>query len=314
MRKTGPAWMQTGITRRQALGFAAAAGATTAFPEVALGNAPMETRPIPSTGEALPVVGLGTWQAFDIGNDEAERDQRRVVLRELFARGGSVIDSSPMYGRSEDVVGDLLSDLKLSDRAFLATKVWTQGRDKGKAQMRRSAERFQRPMIDLMQIHNLVDWRTHLETLRAWKAEGRFRYIGITHYTTNALESLSDIIAREEIDFVQLAYSIGVRQAEERLLPLAAERGVAVLVNRPYESGQLFRTVKGRQLPSWAAEFDCASWGQFFLKFILSHPAVTCAIPGTSKPKHLIDNAAAGHGGLPDKMQRDRMAAFWREL
>jgi len=314
MKETNTPAHTTEMTRRRVLKLATAAGAAIALPSVALGNAAMTTRPIPSSGEAMPVVGLGTWQTFDIGDDKADRDQRRDVLRELFEQGGSVIDSSPMYGRSEGVVGDLLAELNLSDRAFLATKVWTQGRDKGKAQMGRSAARFRRPMIDLMQIHNLVDWPTHLETLRAWKAEGRFRYIGITHYTTGALDSLSDIIAREEVDFVQMAYSIGVRQAEERLLPLAAERGVAILVNRPYESGSLFRKVKGRDLPAWAAEFDCASWGQFFLKFILSHPAVTCVIPGTSKVKHLIDNAGAGRGLLPNQSQRERMAAYWREI
>ncbi len=198
---------------------------------------PLLTRPIPSSGEALPVVGLGTWKTFDIGAGEAERAQRREVLRLLLEGGGSVIDSSPMYGRSEGVVGDLLAELGTRDRAFLATKVWTQGREAGIEQMERSLRRFRSERLELMQIHNLVDWRTHLKTLRDWKAEGRIRYLGITHYTVGALDDLAEVIAKEELDFVQLAYSIRVRAAEERVLPLAAERGVAVLVNRPYERG-----------------------------------------------------------------------------
>jgi diketogulonate reductase-like aldo/keto reductase len=281
-----PAWAQTAIRRRA----------------------------IPSSGEALPVVGLGTWQTFDIGGDPGERESRREVLRLLLEGGGTVVDSSPMYGRSEGVVGDLLAELGAADRAFLATKVWTRGREAGIGQMEQSARRFRRPMIDLMQVHNLVDWKVHLPTLREWKAEGRFRYIGITHYTSGALDDLARVIEAEPIDFVQLAYSIAVADAEKRLLPLAADKGVAVLVNRPYEKGGVFRRVKGEALPAWAAEFDCASWGQFFLKFILAQPAVTCVIPATSKPKHLLDNLEAGRGRLPDAAMVKRMAGHWREL
>jgi diketogulonate reductase-like aldo/keto reductase len=274
----------------------------------------MLTRPIPRTNEQLPVVGLGTWQAFDIGADRAALDQRKEVLRALFEAGGSVIDSSPMYGRAEAVVGTLLTEMKARDKAFLATKVWTSGEAAGATQMSASFAKMQADTIDLMQIHNLLDWRTHLKTLRAWKEKGRFRYIGITHYTTSALDDLAAVIRSEPIEFVQLAYSIDVRAAEERLLPLAAERGVGVLVNRPLSTGGLFGRVRGKPLPAWATEFDCASWGQFFLKFILGHPAVTCVIPGTARPEHMRDNVAAGSGRLPDESQRRRMANYWDGL
>ena len=267
------------------------------------------TREIPKSGEALPVVGLGTWQTFDVGPSAAERAGQREVLRLLLEGGGSVIDSSPMYGRSEAVVGDLLAELQARDRAFLATKVWTRGETAGIRQMEQSLDRLRSPRIDLMQVHNLVDWQTHMGTLRRWKEEGRIRYIGITHYTTGGLSALAEVIEAEPLDFVQLAYSIRVRAAEDRLLPLAAERGVAVLVNRPYEGGALFRAVRGQALPGWAADFDCASWGQFFLKFVLAHPAVTCVIPGTSKAKHMADNLGAGRGRMPDSTQRKQMLA-----
>lgn len=272
------------------------------------------TRPIPSSGEALPAIGLGTWLAFDVGASDDDRAAQKEVLKRLMAGGGSLIDSSPMYGRAEQVVGDLLTALRAHDQAFIATKVWTRGRDAGIAQMEQSFRRFQTDRIDLMQIHNLVDWETHLPTLREWQAAGRFRYLGITHYTSAALPDLARVLEREPFDFVQLAYSIGVREAEQRVLPLAAERGVAVLVNRPYERGSLFRAVRGQALPAWAADFDCASWGQFFLKFILGHPAVTCIIPGTSKPKHMTDNLGAGRGALPDAGQRKKMLDVWERL
>ncbi len=304
------------LTRAAFLRLLAGAGTVLACPAAASGAtlAAMATRPIPKSGEALPVVGLGTWQTFDISKGEEARAQRREVLRLLFDAGGKVIDSSPMYGRSEGVVGDLLAEMGAHDRAFLATKVWTRGREEGIRQMERSLVRFRAERIDLMQIHNLVDWKTHLKTLREWKAEGRIRYLGITHYTSSALDGLAEIIEREPIDFVQLAYSLNVRAAEERVLPLAADKGVAVLVNRPYEAGSLFRGVRGRDLPGWAAEIDCASWGQVFLKFILSNPAVTCVIPGTSKPKHMADNAGAGRGRLPDAAERQRIVDFWESL
>ena len=274
----------------------------------------MLTRPIPQTNEPLPVVGLGTWQAFDVGAERAGLDQRKEVLRILLEAGGKVIDSSPMYGRAEAVVGNLLTEMKAHDRTFLATKVWTSGEAAGIAQMKASAAKLQAPAIDLMQIHNLVDWRTHLRTLRAWKEQKKFRYIGITHYTDSALDELAAVIRAERIDFVQFAYSIDGRAAEARLLPLCAERGVAILVNRPFGSGSLFGQAKGKALPGWASELDCASWSQFFLKYILGHPAVTCVIPGTAKPDHMRDNVAAGLGRLPDATQRQRMAAYWDAL
>ena len=274
----------------------------------------MRTRAIPSSGEQLPVIGLGTARTFDIGSGTAERDQRRAVLRELFKHGGRVIDSSPMYGSAEQVVGDLLAGMRAHDKAFIATKVWTRGRGSGIRQMEESMAKLRTQTVDLMQVHNLVDWRTHLKTLREWKAAGRIRYIGITHYTTGALDDLADVIRAEPIDFVQLAYSIGVRDAEQRLLPLAADKGVAVIVNRPYENGALFRRVRRRSLPEWARDFDGMSWGQFFLKYIIAHAAVTCAIPATRKPKHMTDNAAAGIGRLPDTSQRRRMVALVESL
>jgi diketogulonate reductase-like aldo/keto reductase len=274
----------------------------------------MLTRPIPSTNEPLPVIGLGTWQAFDIGAERAGLDQRKEVLRNLLEAGGKVIDSSPMYGRAEAVVGTLLTEMKAHDRTILATKVWTSGEAAGIAQMRSSSAKLQAPVIDLMQIHNLLDWRTHLRTLRAWKEQKKFRYIGITHYTDSALDELAAVIRAERIDFVQFAYSIDGRAAETRMLPLCAERGVAVLVNRPFGSGSLFGQVKGKALPEWASELDCASWSQFFLKYILGHPAVTCVIPGTAKPEHMRDNVSAGLGKLPNDAQRQRMAAYWDAL
>ena len=283
------------------------------------GEARMRTRSIPSSGEALPVVGLGTWISFDVEASEAALAPRREVLRLLFAGGGSVIDSSPMYGRAESVVGALLAETGTRGRAFLATKVWTQGRDAGIAQMRRSMRRLGAGMdgaapLDLMQIHNLVDWRTHLSTLRAMKEASEIRYIGITHYTPSALDALTGILEAEPgIDFVQFAYSIATRDAERRLLPLCAERGIAFLANQPYDSGAVFRRVRGTALPEWAAGF-ADSWGRFFLKFILAHPAVTCVIPGTDDPKHMADNLGAGYGRLPDAEERRRMVSFWESL
>ena len=302
------------LSRRRILQAGLALGALGPGTRAAAAETPMIARPIPSSGEALPCIGLGTWQTFDIGSDAAERAQRRDVLELLLAGGGRVIDSSPMYGRSETVVGDLLAEMGSPSEAFLATKVWTRGKDSGIRQMEDSARKLRSKSVDLMQIHNLLDWKEHLPTLRAWKEAGKIRYLGITHYTSSALDDLADIIEREPIDFVQMAYSIKVRGAERRLLPLAADKGVAVLVNRPYEGGSLFRKVRGANLPGWAADIQADTWGQFFLKFILSHPAVTCAIPGTRKPKHLLDNLAAGRGRLPDAAERNRMVSFYEKL
>ena len=290
------------------------AGLATGVPATGGAQPAMARRVIPSSGEGLPVVGLGTWQTFHVGEAESERAPLREVLSVLFEAGGSVIDSSPMYGPAESVVGDLLADLGARERAFLATKVWTHGHEAGVQQMDRSLERLQTGVVDLMQVHNLVDWRTHLATLRDWKAGGRVRYIGVTHYTDAALDDLAQVIEVAAPDFVQLAFSIHEREAERRVLPLARERGVAVLVNRPFGGGGLFGRVRGQPLPPWAAELDIRSWAQFFLKFILGHPAVTCVIPGTSKPRHARDNVGAGSGRLPDADQRERMAAHLASL
>jgi aryl-alcohol dehydrogenase-like predicted oxidoreductase len=271
-------------------------------------------RPIPRTGEWLPVVGLGTWQTFDVGSAESERAPRREVIREFVRLGGSVVDSSPMYGRSENVVGDLTTELDARQRLFLATKVWTSGREAGIRQMEQSFKRLRTERIDLMQIHNLVDWRTQLVTLRQWKEQSKIRYIGVTHYTESAYDELARVLQAEALDFVQLNYSIAERAAERRLLPLAAERRMAVLVNRPFAQADLFSKVRGKPLPRWAGEIGCASWAQFFLKFVISHPAVTSAIPGTSRVQHLVDNLQAAIGPLPDEAMRERMARAVAEL
>lgn len=275
----------------------------------------MLTRPIPSTGEAMPVIGLGTWQVFDVGADRAVRQPLREVLQLLLEGGGKMIDSSPMYGRAEAVTGDLLAELVARPRAFLATKVWTTGRERGIEQMRRSAQLLRTEIIDLIQIHNLVDWRTQLATLRRMKEEGRVRYIGVTHYTTSALPELARILAAEPgIDFVQLGYSLATRAAEDELLPVAAQHRVAVIANQPFEQGSLFRRVRERPLPEWASEFDCSSWAQLFLKYLIAEPAVTCVIPATANPSHLKDNLAAGFGRLPDPRQRQQIRQLWDTL
>ncbi|CAN7384424.1 aldo/keto reductase [Variovorax sp. LjRoot290] len=265
----------------------------------------MTTRPIPSTQEALPVIGCGTWMGFDVAAGSAEHQRLPGVLDALFAAGGKLIDSSPMYGRAEAVTGELLAAAGHRDNAFLATKVWTSGREAGIAQMAQSFQRLRTEHIDLMQVHNLVDWRTHLETLRGWQEQGRVRYLGITHYTSSAYAEVEAVLREQKLDFLQINYSLDAREAEQRLLPLAAERGVAVIANMPFGGGSLMRRLRGKPLPGWAAEIGCASWAQLSLKFVLSHPAVTCTIPGTSRPEHMADNAAAGTGGFPD-------AAFWQ--
>jgi len=265
-------------------------------------------RPIPRSGESLPVIGLGTWQTFDVGADPPARAPLKEVLGEFARLGGSVIDSSPMYGSSESVAGDITAELKLGKQLFLATKVWTSGRDAGIRQMEESLRRLRAERMDLMQVHNLVDWRTHLATLRQWKEQGKVRYIGVTHYTAGAHDDLARVLEREELDFVQLNYSVAEREAERRLLPLAADRRIAVLVNRPFAGGPLFRKVRGKPLPPWAKDIGCTTWAQFFLKFVISHAAVTCAIPATSKVAHLIDNMQGGVGNIPDTGMRERMA------
>ena len=275
----------------------------------------MLTKPIPSTGEQIPVVGLGTWPVFDVGTDEASRRPLREVVRRLVETGGTMIDTSPMYGRSEGVTGDLVTELGYRDKVFLATKVWISGRERGIEQMARSERLMQTPVIDLMQIHNLVDWRTHLATMRGMKANGRLSYIGITHYTTHSLGELARILEQEDgIDFVQCGYSLATREAEQRLFPVCEARGVAVIVNQPLERGTLFRAVHGAALPGWAAEFDCASWAELFLKYLIAEPAVTVVIPATNKPEHMADNLKAGSGRLPDPRQREQIRRWWDAL
>ncbi len=270
----------------------------------------IRTRRIPGHNESLPVVGLGTWQTFDVGNSREERSPQREVLKALIGKGGRVVDSSPMYGRSERVVGDLAADLGIVDELFMATKVWTGGKQAGIDQMEQSMQRMHKSPMDLMQIHNLVDWKTHMPTLTGWKEKGKIRYIGITHYMESAYSDMEQIMKNYPIDFIQLNYAITYRAAENSILPLARDKGIAVLINRPYQGGSLFRKTRGHHLPDWAASFDCNSWGQFFLKYILSNKAVTCVIPGTSKPHHMIDNLGAGLGELPDELTRKKMVRF----
>lgn len=302
-----------GMPRRDFLRVALGAGAAALTGGSAMAQT-IAQKPIPKTGESLPAIGLGTWQTFDVGSSQAARAPLKAVLREFTGAGGSVIDSSPMYGNSEGVTGEIARELGVRERLFLATKVWTSGRDAGVRQMEESFRRLRTQRVDLMQVHNLVDYRTHLETLRAWKTQGKVRFIGVTHYTASAYDNLARVLAAEELDFVQLNYSLAEREAEKRLLPLAAEKHLAVLVNRPFAEGKLFRRAGGKPLPPWAKEIGCATWAQFFLKFIISHPVVTCAIPATSKVEHLADNMRAGLAPLPDAAIRERMARYFAEL
>ena len=287
-----------------------AAAAAGAGPARAGAQSALLQRTIPSSGEAIPAIGLGTWRTFDVGGGRDERASLKDVLQNFVALGGKVIDSSPMYGAAESVAGDLAAELKLADKLFWATKVWTSGGPAGVKQMEQSLARMRVKRLDLMQIHNLLDWRTHLRTLREWKQAGRVRYIGVTHYTASAYDELERVLRAEALDFVQVNYSLGEREADRRILPLARERGLAVLVNRPFAEGGLFQRVRSTPLPPLAAELGCESWAQFFLKWILAHPAVTCVIPATSKVVHLVDNMKAGTGALPDAAARERMASM----
>jgi diketogulonate reductase-like aldo/keto reductase len=267
----------------------------------------MHTRLIPSTMEPLPVIGCGTYRAFDVGAAPEERGPLLAVLKALFDAGGSVIDSSPMYGAAEGVVGDLLAQAQNRSRAFLATKVWTSGQRAGLEQINRSFTLFRDRRIDLIQVHNLLDWKVQLATLRDLKSAGRIRYLGITHYSASAFAEVESVLRSETLDFLQINYAMDDTAAERRLLPLAADRGVAVIVNRPFGGGGLLGKLRNRPLPSWAQEIDCRSWAQVLLKFVLSHPAVTCAIPGTASPEHMSDNIGAGFGRMPDAALRVRM-------
>lgn len=271
-------------------------------------------RKIPSSGKLLPIVGLGTWQSFDIGNSKKEKEQLSKVLLNMKKLGGQLIDSSPMYGRSEQVVGDLTTKLSIQRGFFYATKVWTNGKQSGIDQMKTSMKRMNRKTMDLMQIHNLVDWKTHVKTLKDWKEKGRIKYWGITHYTNSSHDTLARIIKSEKPDFVQFNYSINNRNAENGLFEAARNNKTAVIINRPFNGGSLFRLTKGKNLPEWCKEYDINNWGQFFLKFILSNKTVTCVIPGTSKPHHLIDNMKSGYGRIPEKKNREKMYTYLKNL
>ena len=311
------------ITRREATRLIGAGAAGLLVPiraslaQTKTESSTMLMRPIPSSGEKLPVIGLGTWRTFDVDLTTDNRRELEEVLSLLVKLGGRVIDSSPMYGRAEEVIGDLTATLGIRDKLpaasppggglFLATKVWTRGKENGIKSMERSMSRLRTKRIDLMQVHNLVDVDTHLATLREWKEDGRIRYIGITHYESGAFAEVEKIMRSEKLDFVQINYSVVEHEAEGRILPLAQERGIAVVVNRPFGGGDLFDRVRSKSLPGWAAEFDCRSWAQFFLKWIVANPAVTCAIPATGKTRHLEDNMQAGIGRLPDAKMRQRM-------
>ncbi len=303
------------MSRRRAAGLLAGAGAALVFPRMNAATTdsqhlPIITRAVPSSGEKIPVIGLGTWRVFDVGDSEAERTPLAEVMRVFVERGGRVIDSSPMYGRAESVIGDLATRLGLQSSLFLATKVWTSGKQAGIKSMERSLARLQTRRLDLMQVHNLLDVETHLTTMRECKEAGRIRYLGITHYEASAFPEVEKILAREKLDFLQINYSLLEREAEQRILPMVKDRGVAVIINRPFGGGNLFANARRQKLPEWAADIDCKSWAQFFLKWIIAHPAVTCTIPATGKREHLEDNLMAGIGRLPDSKMRDRMAAL----
>jgi len=297
--------------RREVLAAAAALGIT---PGIGRGEpSVMLRKEIPSSGETLPVIGLGTYSVFDVDSTADEIATRKDIVAKLVAAGGSLLDTSPMYNRSEKVIGDVIEAGIDRDRLFLATKVWTDGAAAGAEQMQRSADLMRADVIDLMQVHNLRDTAAHMPTIRDWQEEGRIRYSGLTHYTAGAHEALMQAMASFAPQFIQINYSLGEREAEERLLPMAQDFGIAVLVNRPFQAGQLFRAVAGRELPGFARDF-ADSWGQFFLKFIVSHPAVTCVIPATSKPHHMADNLGAGLGNMPDPGQRKLMAEYFTNL
>jgi diketogulonate reductase-like aldo/keto reductase len=269
---------------------------------------------IPATGERLPVIGMGSWITFDVGDNSYERAARAKVLQAFFDGGGALIDSSPMYGSSEEVIGEGLKKIKNKDKLFAATKVWILGKKSGIQQMETSRKLWGVPRFDLMQIHNMLDWETHWETLREWKMQGRVRYIGITTSHGRRHGDLAKVMEKTPFDFVQVTYNLEDREVEQRLLPLAQERGMAVVINRPFDGGSLFARVRGKPLPPWAGEFDCRNWAQYFLKFIVSHPAVTCAIPATSKVDHMLENMGAGLGSLPDAAMRKRMVGYFDSL
>ena len=290
------------------------AAAALAGPALAMETRTMLKRRIPSSGEQVPVIGMGSSNTFDVEDSAGARDPLREVLRALVEGGGTVIDTSPMYGRAETVLGDLMADLGLRKRLWLATKVWTRGREAGAAQVAESMRRLRTDRLELLQIHNLLDWREHLPTLRSLAGTGKVRYTGLTHYRADAHAELERVLTEERFDWLQVNYSLAERSADSRLLPFCRDKGIAVMANRPFADGEMFARVRHKPLPPWAAELGCASWAQFFLKYVASHPAVTCVIPATSKPANMRDNSAAGVEPLPDEKQRARMREYWDAL
>jgi len=304
----------TKLSRRAALKLLGAGALIAMTGRRARAATPLIQRAVPHSGEMLPVIGIGTYIVFDVAPQSPEFTELKDVMQAFVAGGGKLIDSSPMYGRAEAVVGALATATGLRAQLFLATKVWTSGREAGISQMRESMRLMGTQRMDLMQVHNLLDVATHTKTLREWKQAGTLRYLGITHYHAGAYRELEALLKTRDYDFVQFNYSLAEREAEARLLAAAADTGTAVIINRPFAQGGLFATIKGRELPAWAADFDCASWAQFFLKYIIAHPAVTCVIPGTGKARHVADNLAAGAGRLPDARQRKRMIELIQSL
>ncbi len=303
-----------GCGRRTFLKLMLAAGLASRWnTAMAVQSGSMLKRPIPETGEQIPVIGLGTSDEFETGGEQ-DLAPLREVLRRFVDLGGTLVDTAPIYGNAETVIGRLVSELGIGERLFLATKVRTYGKQAGIEQMQRSERLLKKRPLDLIQVHSLVDVHTQLDNLRDWKDAGHVRYIGITHSRVSAFDKLENLMQTTKLDFVQLNYSFTEPDAEERLLPLAADKGIAIMANRPFENGALFRRVKGKPLPAWAAEFDCKSWAQFSLKYILGHPAVTCVIPATSNPDHLVDNMKAGIGTLPDAKTRRRMREYVASL
>ena len=302
------------LSRRELLRLIGGFGAAATLGSVSGQTRKIMTRKIPSTGEDLPAVGLGTWQVFDAGSDSAARAPLREVITAFAKAGGKLIDSSPMYGSAESVAGDLVAELGLREKLFIATKVWTRGREDGIAEMERSFKRLRVTTMDLMQVHNLLDVEVHTKTLRDWKAKKKIRYLGITHYTSSAYADVEKWLKKEKYDFLQINYSLAERESEKRLLPHCLENRIALIANRPFAEGAMFRRVRGKPLPPWAAEIGVASWAQYFLKWIVGHPAITCVIPGTGKPEHIADNVAAGFGALPDEGMRKRMAEYFDAL
>lgn len=305
----------TSITRRQAVAtLGAAAAATMLRPSVALAQTQLITRPIPSTGELIPVVGLGTWITFNVGDDPELREECAVVMRAFFDAGGRMIDSSPMYGSSQPVIGYGLGRLPRTVRVFSADKVWTSSASSGPEQIEESRRHWRVQKFDLLQVHNLLAWEEHLPMLLAMKKAGRVRYVGITTSEGRRHDEIERIMATQPIDFVQITYNILDREVESRILPLALDRGIAVIANRPFQEGALIRSLRNQQLPSWAGQIGAATWAQFILKFIVSHPAITCAIPATSQVAHVKENLAAATGRLPDEAMRRRMASYVQAL